>query len=405
MPVFKYTAQAETGRFEENTVEANNLGDLRSALTAQGLKLVKVVEVSGGQLSSANLSLNPSRWLSPRSLDVEMAFSQISVMLRGGLTLLLAIRTAAEQTQNQSLGRKLNRIADRIQDGSSFHGALQEHKCFPEVAVQLARVGEETGMLDQVLNRAAAQMEQKRKIVTSLLTALAYPMVVAVAALGVSAYLVIVVIPELQKFLGAMGRQLPAMTQFLLDISGFLQTHGLMMTILLVTSVLSMIVIYNWAPGRLWIDRQLLRVPLIGRVLRLAGTASFASAFAVLIQSGITVLDALRTTEQLHRNRFLAQCISNARDAVMRGETLSQPLSVPNAYMPMLPRMIAVAENTGELDEILTETAKFHEEQLQAAIRRLSALVEPLIILVVGGIVGFVYISFFVALFSVGGAS
>ena len=148
-----------------------------------------------------------------------------------------------------------------------------------------------------------------------------------------------------------------------------------------------------------------LRIPLLGTLIRLAGTITFASGLAALLQSGIRILEGLRTAERLQRNRHLAPQVTAARDAIMHGGNLATPLSTPGAFMPMLSRMVAVGESAGTFDEVLAEVAQFYEAQLQSKIRQLSVIIEPVIIVVVGGIVGFVYIAFFMALFAAGGAA
>ncbi len=405
MTKFAYLARDPGGRLERGTIEAGSPAAARAGLGGRGLRLVRLDAVPEPGLGTVDLleRLHPTAWLPPRSLDIETAAAQLAVLLRGGLTLLAALRTAAEQSRKVSMRRVLNDVADRIQQGTTFAEALQQHRCFPPLVVQLVRVGEQTGTLDQVLTRAAKQLEERRLLMTNLITALAYPAFVAVAAIGVAVYLVVAVIPELQKFLSVLGRELPPMTQLLVDISIFVQTNGPAILIGLIAAIAAAVLIYQWPPGRMTVDRWSLRIPVIGPVLRLAGTASFASAMSVLIRSGITVLEALRTAEGLHRNRFLAECVAQARESVLQGGGLASALGTRGAYLPMLSKMIAVAENTGDLDEILDHVARFHESQLQIAIKRLSALIEPAIILVVGGIVGFVYISFFVALYSAGG--
>jgi type IV pilus assembly protein PilC len=172
---------------------------------------------------------------------------------------------------------------------------------------------------------------------------------------------------------------------------------------MLLAAVAAGVMVYKWPPGRALIDRWALRTPVLGKVLRLAGTVTFASSLGVMLRSGITVLEALRTVEGLHANTHLASRVAAARDAVMEGGDLARPLAEKQAYMPMLSSMVAVGENTGQLDEVLERVTVFHEAQLKAAIKKLSALIEPLTIVVVGGIVGYVYLAFFMALFAAGG--
>ena len=216
--------------------------------------------------------------------------------------------------------------------------------------------------------------------------------------------MVVGVIPKLKGFLEGMGRKLPPMTQMLVDVSDWVRLYlpHILIGVLILT--VGFIALYCTPVGRLAVDRRMLRMPVIGNLVRLAGTASFSRALGILVRSGITLLEGLRTTEDLLGNRYLASRVTAARQAVMQGGTLAEPLAAPHAFTPMLARMVAVGESAGTIDEVLDEVARFHEAQLQSSIRRLSAVIEPCIIVVVGGIVGFVYIAFFMALFSAGGA-
>ena len=299
--------------------------------------------------------------------------------------------------------RLIANLSDEIQDGKPLADAMAAHSSIPPIAVQMTRVGELTGTLDSVLDQASKQLARRRRTVSNLLTALAYPVFVFLAAIGVSAYMVVFVIPEIEKALLSLGRPLPAMTQSLVDLSAWIQVNGPAVLVILVAVIMAVIFLFMWPTSRMVIDRISLRVPLIGNVLRLGGTVTFSSSMQAMVTSGITVSEALRTAEQLHKNRFLASRVASACEAVMAGDGLAETLSEENTFAPMLGSMVSVAENTGQMEEVLEQVAQFYEEQLQAAIKRLSALVEPLVVLVVGGIVGYVYISFFLALFASGG--
>lgn len=301
--------------------------------------------------------------------------------------------------------RMWTETAVRIQEGASLADAMSHQRRFSPMVVQLVRVGEETGELEPVLTRAAGILERRRLLRANILTALTYPAIVLLAAIGVSGFLVLSVIPKLEKFLSVIGRRLPAITRLLLDISRRVQDDAPYAALAMVLIVAAGFVLYSWPPGRLWIDRLSLRMPLVGTVLRLSATVSFASALAVLLQSGITLLEGLRTVERLQPNRYLASQVAAAREAVIRGGNLAPLLAVRFAFMPLLSRMVAVGETAGTMDEVLEEVARFYESQLQATIRRLSVIIEPVFIVVVGGIVGFVYIAFFMALFAAGGVA
>lgn len=405
MPNFAYIARDDQGRIRRGTSDAETILALRTNLQALGLKLA-VAEAVAEPFSIVewiHRYLNPLQWIPPRSIHVEIALEQLAVMLQSGVPLLGALQSVERQAQYAPMKRVIRQVSDDVQDGSSLAEALARHACFKEMVIQMTRIGELTGNLDAVLRDATRQLTRNRQNLNSTVTGLAYPVVVLVAAIGVAVYMVGVVLPELQKVLRSMGRKLPAMTQRLMDMAAWIETNGLSTLVISLAVAVATVLVYLWPPGRLWIDRVSLRVPLVGNVLRLGGTITFASAMRSMLSSGITVLEALRTVERLHRNKFLASRVVAAREAVLAGDGLAPALSAKHTYTPMLGSMVAVAENTGQMEEVLERVTVFHEEQLNLAVKRLSAIMEPAIVVVIGFIVGYVYIAFFLALFSVSG--
>jgi type IV pilus assembly protein PilC len=196
------------------------------------------------------------------------------------------------------------------------------------------------------------------------------------------------------------------MTRMLMDISAAVQVYWLNGLIALAAAVVGFFAFRSWPPGRKLIDGLFLRLPVFGHIFRLAGTATVARNLGSLLASGVRITGALAVVEPLLKNRVLAGRLVDARERVLQGSSLAEPLSAPGAFLPMLGNMVAVGETSGALDEVLEQVAEFHEKRLEAVIRRLSAIVEPVIIVVVGGIVGFIYLSFFAAIYSiVGGRS
>ncbi|MEM9828277.1 MAG: type II secretion system F family protein [Planctomycetota bacterium] len=405
MPVFSYIARDESGNVQRGNEQSDAPATLSAALRARGLRLVKYEEqtsrLSPGEWFSTYF--NPFQYIPPRGVDIELMLSQLAVMLRSGVTLIQALRTCEHQARFAPMRRMTRRINEAVQDGESLADAFAAEKRIPKIAVQMTRVGELTGNLDVVLDKSSRTLANRRRNLSQTITALAYPAFVTVAAIGVAIYMVVVVIPEIKKALDAMGRRLPAMTQALVDTSDWIQTNGATTLVLFLGAILACVSFYLWPPSRYQIDRFALRVPLIGHVLRLGGTVTFASSLQSMLASGITVVEALRTVENLHYNRFLASRVATAREAVIAGDGLAPSLAARHAYTPMLSSMMAVAEDTGQMEEVLQRVTDFHDEQLQMAIKRLSLLVEPLVVIFVGGIVGFVYMSFFLALFATSG--
>lgn len=403
MPSYEFMARDGRGRMQQGVRPSASPRTLVSELRGKGWVVFDVRPA--GSLRGARLwRIRVGAALPVRSLDVEMALQQVAVMLRSGLTLLSALSSAADNADRERMRRVLHRMIVRVEEGSSFAEAMAEHREFGRLTVQLVRVGEQTGNLDMVMERAAESMERRRQLVQQVATALTYPFIVLVAAVGVSLFMVLDVIPKLEGFIRALGRKLPPMTVMLMDTSAWVRGSGPILLGMMVVLVVAGLMAWR-SSARSGIDRILLRVPWVGRIMRVAGTALFARALAIQLRSGVTVLDGLRTLEGVGNNRHLAAIVRRTRDRVLSGGGLAEPLGEEGGFMPMLGRMVSVGESTGRLDDVLEEVARFFEGQLTVLIRQLSALVEPAIIVLVGGIVGFVYITFFLTLYSAAGTA
>ncbi len=406
MATFTYEARTGAGQRQTGVKEGASAAEVVTSLRSRGWLVLNVRPVEGNaQSTDWREILNPLAWLPARSVDVELSLQQIAVMLRSGLTLLAALKTTAEHARRPAMRKVWTRVTERIQQGATLADAMKDHACFPRIVLQLVRVGEATGTLDVVMSRSAEALEHRRLLKSQVITALTYPTIVLIAALGATTFMVVGVLPKLGVFLQSLGRRLPPMTQNLLDLSAFVQTHGVAILVTMFALIILAVVVCLYPPTRFHIDRWILRMPIIGHLLRLGATVQFAHALGVLLESGITVVEGLRTAEQLSGNRYLASLVSRARDSILRGSGLAMPLMTPGAFMPMLPRMVAVGESAGTLQEVLSGVARFHENQLRGAIRWLGTIIEPAIVVVVGGIVGYVYIAFFVALFSAAGGA
>jgi len=341
MPSFVFTARDGSGRPQNGTLSADSSGELVSQLRGRGWIVLDVQADTAANKGASLESINPVNWLPATKLDVELGMQQIASMLRSGLTLLSSIKTASEQVRRPAMGKIWRNIYERIEEGSSFADALARHPaCFPEYIVQLVRVGEQSGTLETVLVRGAEQLERSRDLKITLLNALMYPAIVVIMAVGVSGFMLLSVIPKIQKFLSSSGRRLPPITQALMDISGWVRQYGLTLALVALAVVAGLMISYRFPPARLAMDAFILRVPLIGKLLRLAATAAFSRSLGLLLESGITLLEALRTVEKLMGNRALSVHIAAVRESVMQGGPLAAPLAAKGLFMPMLSRRL-----------------------------------------------------------------
>ncbi|MEM0966938.1 MAG: type II secretion system F family protein [Verrucomicrobiota bacterium] len=405
MPRFAYTVNAGNGERSTGVVEAASLDAARWALLGRGVKPERLQPASdadddqiAGRGTRAFL-FNPTTWRRIKSVHVELTLRQLEVMLRSGLTLLSSIETIIDQPPSRGVRAVYQQVRQRVESGIPFAEALSEHTCFPKSVTAMVGLGEASGNLEEVLLRCAETMESARRNRTAVLTALFYPSFTFLFAIGVSVYMVLAVIPPMKTALEALGRRLPAMTQSLIDVANFFTDYGAIILVVLLTLGLMLLGFWLWPPGRLALDRFQLRVPLVGTIVRCSGTALFSRLLSTLLNSGIPLVDSLRILTTIHRNRYFVQVVDDTRNLILQGGSLAAGIGKGKAYTPMMVRMVGVGETTGNLEETLLNVAEFHEERLQTLIKQLSAVLEPAIVLIVGLLVGYVYLAFFVALY------
>lgn len=362
---------------------------------------------SAGRKSARHSSLSGLKGLMPMTaFDVELGLRQIASMLKSGVTLLAALDAVAEQAEHLRARVVWQKIRERIFHGGTLAEAMaEEPRHFGVIVVRLAAVGERTGELEAVLSRAADELEARRNLRTQVINALVYPVLTVCLAIAVSVYLVVAVIPKIGEFLADGGAKLPPMTEGLLNVSAAIREHGGVMLLVFIVAIALCMIVRFFARGREFQDFLILRLPIAGRILRLAGTALFARAMEIMSRSGVTLVDALETATSLLENRRLARRIALASEKVVRGSTLSSALGDAREFLPMLPRMVAVGEMSGALPEAFAETARFSEMMLAISVKRFGMFIEPAMICVTGAIVGYVYIAFFMALFAIAGTN
>jgi len=403
MTIFSYTARDRSGQQTSDVVDSSSRDTAIMTLRGEGLLVLQINEIKQKN-DEKSYSLNPLDYRSIRSQDIENAFHQIAVMLRSGVSLLDAVELTRKHSRIGA--RKVwVRIAERIQQGGALPDALKEQGMFSHLTVQLVAVGEQTGHLGTLMDQAAKEMASTRRLKKQITSALKYPAFNLLFAIGLVVFMLTSIVPEIKKLLLIMGKPMPPITQALIDVSDWVVENVAYMGVSATVFIVVFVVLYNWPPARWWIDRFSLRIPLIGHVLRLSGTVLFCRAMGLLLSSGVLIVDALKTMEELHGNKFMASHVAFARSRVLQGSSLAEPLDEKSRYMDLVLQMIRVGENSGTLDDILTEMTDYHDELLQQAIAKLTGMIAPIMTVFVGGLVGFVYAAFLVAMFSAAGGS
>ncbi|GIW79813.1 MAG: phytochrome sensor protein [Gemmatales bacterium] len=399
MPVFKYIALDRRGREVQGNLEAADGQSAAATLRRQSLFVLQIENDAAGSASSAQTGSWLGHLRPVWTQDYVFFLQQLALMLRSGLTILQALEVCSQQSTKPRLSAAIDRMRDSIQAGKSLSQAMAlEPRHFSRLTVKLIESAEASGELDTVLERAAADMEHKLDLKRKLLTSLAYPSVVILVAIGVAAFLVWKVIPKFAAFFQRRGVALPWTTQFLVDLSEYLTTYGLYVLGGVLAAILLFLLSYSTRRGRLVWDRLFLYLPVAGNLFTVAAMAQITQTLFVLLNSGVTLLDSLRISAQVIRNRAIAERINEAGEMILKGHDLATSLRDP-VIPPLVPHLVAVGEQTGALTQVLERLSTFYDQQLQTLIRRMSGMVEPVMILVVGGMVGFVYMAFFQAVF------
>jgi type IV pilus assembly protein PilC len=294
----------------------------------------------------------------------------------------------------------IGKLIEDIKNGSPLSHAMANHpKVFSPLTVKLVVSGEYTGEMDTIVSRLADHLEKRASLKSQTVNAMIYPATVVLAGLGVGAFLVLKIIPQFAKFLLGRGKPLPPSTQMLVDTSNFFINNGVYLLALLGLMIFALVTMYKQPVGRFKLDGIMLKVPVLGKLLTTAAMAQLNWSLSMLLRSGLTVLDALKIVADATGNRVISTHLVHASGQILGGRDMASSIHHP-AIPKLVTQMVAVGERTGTLDAVLSEMATYYEQLLQVQIKRLSSLVEPALILVIGGMVGFVYFSFFQALFA-----
>ena len=394
MPTYTYVGRSRGGKVHRGELMATSKNDAIAALRKQQI-LVTVVKEKGkdeGRLFGRG-KVKPK--------DLAVMTRQLSFMIDAGLPLNQAIEIIGTQAENKTLKKTLFEVRQAIEGGSSFSDALAEHPhIFNELYTNMVAAGETGGILDTILERLANYIEKNVKLVRAVKSALIYPISVMTIAVAVVIVILWQVIPTFAKLFTGLGRALPAPTQITIDISNFIGNYILFIVGGIVAFVFLVRWYYSTPGGRLAIDRILLRMPVLGIVLRKISIARFCRTLGTLISSGVPILDGLDITAKTAGNKVIELAVIEARDSVESGKTLSEPLRDSDVFTPMVVQMVNVGEQTGELDAMVNKVAEFYEAEVDAAVADLLSLLEPLIIIFLGTTVGWIVVSMYMPIFT-----
>ena len=394
MPKYNYIEIDSADKIVQGTMEAGSSGEVISLMKSRGSRPIEVSEDIKG-LGGVNITVGKRRI---KSKDLSVFSKQLYTMLHAGMPLLTCIETLKDQVQSKLLREKLIEIYQDLQKGAIFSTALQKHgEAFPELFISMIRSGELTGNMDGVLNNLSTHYQKEARLQAQIRSAMIYPIIVLIVAIGVTVFMLVKLVPMFKSFF--RGTALPGITQFVVNLSDFMIAKWYII-IAVVVGVAFLINRYVSTPvGRMQFDTNKLRLPGVGSLMKTIASSRFASTLSVLISSGIPIIQAIESSGQVTNNVFIQKNMTYAIDNIKKGSPMSVELKKLEIFPPMMISMLKIGEESGAIDSMLQKTSDFFEEELEEAIKRMTSMMEPLIIILVGGIVAVVLISVYLPMF------
>ncbi|HET6461196.1 MAG TPA: type II secretion system F family protein [Syntrophales bacterium] len=394
MAEFLWEAATIRGELKKGEMAATNESMVRGLLRRQGLKSITV------KRKPKDLAeyLRFGKKVKEKEIVV---FSRIfSTMINAGLPLIQCLDLLAQQEKNKAFANIITSVKEEIEGGATLHEALKKYpKVYDDLFVNLVAAGESGGTLDIILNRLSTYMEKAMKLKSKVKGAMTYPASVLVISVAVLALLLLKVIPVFQKLFEGMGGQLPAPTQFLISTSQFVQSYFLFMVVGVVLVIYAFKRYYRTEKGRLRIDALTLKAPVFGPLLNKVAVAKFTRTMATMLSSGVPILEGLSIVSKTAGNKIVENAIIKTRHSISEGKTIAEPLSETGIFPPMVVQMIAVGEATGALDLMLSKIADFYDDEVDAAVAAMTSLLEPVLMVFLGGVVGGMIICMYLPIF------
>ncbi len=393
MPTFRYAAKDQDARSLTGKIEANDVNMVIEELRKRRLIIISIDEEKQRTL----FSKNASKGAKPiKAEDVILFARQMATMVDAGIPILQTMDALEDQASNLSFKKVLAQVRDDIRLGASLSAAFAKHpKVFDSLFVNMIKVGESGGVLTTVLERLSSYMEKADKLKRKVTSAMIYPSVIVGMAIVVTTILIIKVVPTFKTIYSSLGKDLPPMTQALLDFSDLMQHQFIFIILGIVAAVFLFFWFKRTEKGAYQIDAWILKAPVFGDLICKVSVSRFCRTLSVLVQSGVPILDGLDIVRKTIGNRVLEEVIQNVIQSVREGESIAVPLARSAVFPSMVTKMVAIGEQSGQLDKMLIKVAEFFDERVDAAVDALTSLIEPFIIGFLGIVIGFIVMALF----------
>lgn len=391
--VFKWSGKSPQGTLLKGELTAESKEEVQTHLRRQ--------RIIPTDISPKPKSLLGSMRGKVTEKDLVIFTRQFATMIGAGLPLVQALEILSKQTENSSFAKIIGDIKSDVEGGSTFADALRKFpRIFTDLYSNMVAAGESGGILDTILVRLATYIEKSQKLKRKVKGAMVYPSVVITVAVMVIAIIMIFVVPTFGKMFSQLGGTLPAPTQLIINISNFLSgIGGLIILACIIGTVIFITQFRRTEVGQIATDKLLLKVPVIGILLRKVAVAKFTRTLGTLVSSGVPILDGLNITAKTAGNKVIEKAVFEVRQGVSEGKTIAEPLSQSKVFPPMVNQMISVGESTGALDNMLGKIADFYDDEVDQAVANLTSMIEPLLMVFLGGTVGFIVVAMYLPIF------
>ena len=395
MAVFTYSGRTRTGQTINGEMEAPN----REAVVAQLRRQQVMATAVTPKARDIDLKV-PGFGAKVGDRDLAVVTRQLATMIDAGLPLVQCLDILAQQQEKKVFQKALHDIRMAVEGGATFSASLKRHpKIFSTLYTNMVEAGEAGGILDTILNRLAAYIEKAMALKKRVKTAMFYPSTIVTVAVVVVIFLLMYVIPTFEQLFEGFGATLPLPTVIVLEASRIVRAYLLVMLAGLVAAVVGLRFYYRTPGGKMAIDRLLLRLPVFGPLIRKVAVAKFTRTLGTLVSSGVSILEGLDITARTAGNKVVEEAVLKARTTIAQGKTIAEPLQASGVFPVMVVQMIAVGEQTGALDRMLNKIADFYDEEVDVAVAGLTALLEPLLVIFLGVIIGGVVIAMYLPIF------
>jgi type IV pilus assembly protein PilC len=404
MTTYTYKVRDQSGKLISSSMEAENAKLVRDALREKNLFIVSIEEPKKGLSGEVKIPFLDNANAVPGLKPVALFSRQLSTMIDAGLPLVQSLAILQKQVEHKGFQKILKDIRTDVEGGLPFSDSLSKHpKVFNRLFLNLVRAGEISGTLDKVLDRVSDFQEKELALRGKIKGALTYPVIVLVFALGITYFLLTTIVPQFGGILTQLGAELPLITTVLMNVSAFLQSAmgGGIMLVSIIGIVLAYRFYYATPQGRYNLDAIKLKIPIFGNLLSKSALASFSRTFSLLLSSGVNIIESLEITRGAAGNAIVEEALDNAKNAVQQGEPISAPLGASKVFPGMVVSMISIGEETGALDAMLNKIADYYDREVDEAVDQLTAALEPIMIVFLGGIVGVIVAGMFLPMFSI----